>query len=290
MKTSTFEVAAKSRNVHTVTMQADSCDWEQWFLLTGDRHVDNSESDHALQIRHLKQAQERGAGIIDVGDVMDLMQGRNDPRRMKGVGRDSAQVAAYLDQAIADSADFLAPYAESFVVIGRGNHEQSILKNCETDPTERLTERMSMQSGHRVHAGGYGGWVRFIAKWSTKGSLALNLKYFHGSGGGGLMSHGTLATRRMASFIPDADVMVCGHTHDSWLVTLSRERLGHTGKVFLDEQHHVRVPSYKDEYQDGFAGWHVERGAPPKPIGAWWMRLRWRTVCKRLAVDFQRAD
>ena len=84
--------------------------------------------------------------------------------------------------------------------------------------------------------------------------------------------------------------MVCGHTHDSWLVTLSRERLGHTGKVFLDEQHHVRVPSYKDEYGDGFAGWHVERGAPPKPIGAWWMRLRWRTVCKRLAVDFQRAD
>ena len=87
--TSTFEVAAKSRNVHTVTMQADASDWEQWFLLTGDRHIDNGESDHALQIRHLKQAQERGAGIIDVGDVMDLMQGRNDPRPTPFIRRGS---------------------------------------------------------------------------------------------------------------------------------------------------------------------------------------------------------
>jgi hypothetical protein len=25
--------------------------------------------------------------------------------------------------------------------------------------------------------------------------------------------------------------------------------------------------TYKEEYQDGFSGWHVERGAPPKPLG-----------------------
>ena len=285
-----FSIEPRSRNVHQVSMQGDSASWEQWFLLTGDRHVDSAESDHAMQVRHLRQARERGAGVIDVGDVLDAMQGRSDPRRMKGVGRgDSVVVSNYLDRIVVDAADLLAPFADRFVVIARGNHEQSILRHCETDLTERLCERMTMTSGHRVHAGGYGGWVRFVVKWSTKGALSLALKYFHGSGGGGLMSHGTLATRRMASWTPDADVIVCGHTHDQWLVTLSRERLGATGKVYLDEQHHVRVPSYKDEYADGHDGWHVERGAPPKPVGAWWMRLFWKDPKRRLGVDFSRA-
>ena len=285
-----FSVEQKSRNVHQVVMQGDSASWEQWFLLTGDRHVDSADSDHAMQVKHLRQAQERDAGVIDVGDVLDAMQGRSDPRRMKGVGRpDSAIVANYLDRIVVDAAEMLAPYARRFVVIGRGNHEQSILRHCETDLTERLCERISLLSGSKVHSGGYGGWVRFVVRWSTKGGLALNLKYFHGSGGGGLMSHGTLATRRMASWTPDADVLVSGHTHDQWLVTLSRERLGASGKVYLDEQHHVRTPSYKNEYVDGYDGWHVERGAPPKPIGAWWMRLHWIKPMARLGVDFHRA-
>jgi hypothetical protein len=30
---------------------------------------------------------------------------------------------------------------------------------------------------------------------------------------------------------------------------------------------HVRTGTYKDEYSDGAFGWHVERGAPAKPIG-----------------------
>jgi hypothetical protein len=25
--------------------------------------------------------------------------------------------------------------------------------------------------------------------------------------------------------------------------------------------------TYKEEYGEGFSGWHVERGAPPKPLG-----------------------
>jgi hypothetical protein len=285
-----FNVEARSRNVHVVTMESTGSGWEQWFLLTGDRHIDSADSDHRLQIKHLKEAEERNAGIIDVGDVLDAMQGRDDRRRTKGVGRkDSANAVNYLDRIVSDAADLLSPYAHRFVVIARGNHEQSILKHAETDLTERLCERMTYTSGHRVHAGGYGGWVRFVVKWSAKGCLAQTLKYFHGSGGGGMMSHGTLATRRMASFLPDADIIVCGHTHDQWLVTLSRERLGPTGRIYLDEQHHVRVPSYKEEYKDGYDGWHVERGAPPKPLGAWWMRLYWQDPSKRLGCDFTRA-
>ena len=182
----------------------------------------------------------------------------------------------YLDSLVRHAADFYAPYAENFVVIGKGNHETAILKNCETDITERTCERMSQISGHKVHAGGYGGWVHFQAEISTE-RYGLSLKYFHGSGGAALMSFDTLKVRRAAAVTPDADVVVQGHVHKQWFLPLPRERLvldKHGARVVQDIQHHVRVGTYKDEFQDGSAGWHVEQGRGPEVLGAVWMRLR----------------
>ena len=287
-----FDVIEHSRNIHQVqlTVKGDPEAWEHWVLLASDRHHDNPKADWDLERKHLEQVAKRGGSWIDVGDCLDLMAGRWDPRHSKGEVREEYAMASdYLDAVVRGAAEFYAPYSRHLVVMGRGNHEQSILRRHETDCIERLCAHMSQLSGHRVHAGGYGGFVRYSVKFHETEGSALTLRYFHGSGGGGMMSHGTLATRRMASWTPDADVIVCGHTHDQWLVTLSRERLGATGKVYLDEQHHVRVPSYKDEFGDGHDGWHVERGAPPKPVGAWWMRLFWKDPKRRLGVDFSRA-
>jgi hypothetical protein len=33
----------------------------------------------------------------------------------------------------------------------------------------------------------------------------------------------------------------------------------------------IRTPAYKEEYDGGKGGWHVERGAPPKPLGGRWL-------------------
>jgi hypothetical protein len=38
------------------------------------------------------------------------------------------------------------------------------------------------------------------------------------------------------------------------------------------------VGTYKDEYGSGLGGWHIERGAPPKPLGGYWMRLSFSLV------------
>lgn len=293
-----FRVERKSRNIHVVETRIDSVNDSRWFLLSSDRHHDNPHSDHELELKHLREAQERGAGVLDAGDLMCAMGGKFDPRMSKhGVTRPEHALANdYFDSLVRHAADFYAPFARNFVVIGRGNHETAVTKRHETDLTERLCERMSAIAGVPVHSGGYGGWVHFVVRYGPTQVYTANLKYFHGSGGGGIMSMDTLRVRRIASWTPDADVIVGGHTHDQWMMSVERERLKRDSgdyKVEIGTQHHVRCGTYKDEYGDGYGGWHIERGGPPKSLGAVWMRMFLQAMPgdrRRIAFEFTRAS
>jgi hypothetical protein len=271
-----WSVTAPARNIHIVDLVAKSATDHWWFLLSGDRHHDNPHADHELEKKHLDEVVKRKAGWIDVGDLFCAMEGRADPRRSrKGVREEHAMAPDYFDSIVNAAAEFYKPYAQHCVVIGRGNHEASVLKNNETDLTERLCERMSMMSKCKVYPGGYGGWIKFR---TDRGGhrYALNLKYFHGSGGAALMSFDTLKVRRQAAVMPDADVIVQGHVHKQWVMPLARERLisDKAGmRIRHDVQYHVRVGTYKDEFQDGYGGFHVEQGRTPEIIGAVWMKL-----------------
>ena len=272
-----FRVIQHHRNVHTVELDGDSKRDEWVMLLRGDAHHDNPHNLRDLERKHLDECVQKNAGIVDVGDLFCAMQGKFDPRRSKNnVREEDAMAVDYLDSIVRHAADFYSPYAQHFVVIGRGNHETAILKNCETDLTERLCERMSQQSGHKVYSGGYGGGVRFIVRRNTE-RHCLTLKYFHGSGGAALMSFDTLKVRRSAAVTPDADVVVSGHVHKQWVMPLARERLLMDQKgprVVSDIQWHIRTGTYKDEFEDGFAGFHVEQGRTPEIMGAVWMKLK----------------
>ena len=267
-----WTVTEQNRNVHTVRMRATNSKWEQWFLLSSDRHHDNAHTDQALELKHLKMAKERGAGIIDIGDLHCAMQGKWDRRSDLSQCRPEQQEGRYLDTLVECAAGFYAPFAPNFVVIGRGNHESSILKRHETCLCERTCERMSAISGVKVHSGGYGGWIRFVVQINNS-KRRCDMKYYHGSGGGGPVTRGVIQTNRMAVIYPQANIIASGHTHDQWIVPIQREKLLANGDVGQDEALHVRCGGYKDEYADGFGNWHIERGAPPKPLGAMWLRF-----------------
>ena len=285
------------RNVHTLRWNWKSVgEAEAWVLLSSDRHHDNTHTDHNLELKHLKEAQDRGAAIIDVGDQHCAMQGKYDRRKSTTGLRDEYICENYLDALVECAADFYSPYAENFAVIGQGNHETAILKHHETDLTERTCERMSTMSGVKVCGGGYSGWVRLCVQWHGV-KFERKLFYYHGSGGASPMSHGTLNVRRMASWLPDADVVVTGHTHSTFYVPIARSRLRRNSDIENDEQHHVNCGTYKDESGDRFGGWAVEKGMPPKPLGAVWLRLfgfhsrgkSQKDQQKQLGIEFVRA-
>ena len=249
--------------------------WEQWLLVTGDRHWDNRHSDWDLQKKHLELAKERNAPVIDVGDFFCLMQGKYDKRKSSDALRDIHRGEEYFDDIPRTAVDFFKPYASQFAVIGHGNHETAIIKHHQTDVLARFAYRLNSETGSNVQVGGYGGYVkiRFVLPGGVK-RKSLWVRYHHGHGGGGRVTRGTLISQRNAEIYGDADIVVTGHIHERWRMEIVREKITDYGKVVLKPQIHLCTSTYKQEYNIQ-GGWHYERGAPPKPLGGWWVRFTW---------------
>tara|TARA_R100000458_G_C8252405_1_gene229079 strand:+ start:108 stop:974 length:867 start_codon:yes stop_codon:yes gene_type:complete len=262
--------------------------WEQWFLLTSDRHHDNAKCQHKLEKRHLDQALERNAGILDIGDMHCAMESKMDRRANRNNMRDEYNVEDYFDELVNKAVDFYSPYAKNWILISEGNHETAVRKKWGTCLTSRTVAGLNQANKTNIIHGGYGGWVNFVIQ--RHGSKKrFRLKYFHGSGGGGPVTRGVIQTNRQAVYLPDADIIISGHTHDSWQVPIARERINDRGEVYLDEQTHIKMATYKDEYADGTGGWHIERGGPPKPTGGWWLRFYARAK-DDFRYEFHRTD
>jgi len=251
-------------------------DLNQWFLLSSDRHWDNPHSDWKLQKRHLDQARERNAKVLDFGDLFCVMQGKYDRRASKSNVRPEHQSDNYLDAVVNTAVDWFSPYADMFALVSEGNHESAIRRNHETDLIERFVSALNYKNGTHLTRGLYTGWVRFRFIRTNSGkkgtSRVLNLNYTHGYGGGGPVTKGVIQANRKSVYLPDADFCVSGHIHEHWLMTQPRERIAHNGRCYIDEQVHVCLPTYKEEYLMG-QDFHRERGRPPKPLGAYWVRF-----------------
>lgn len=130
MKPKNFKVTPISRSVLTLRLNVKS-GWEQWFLLTSDRHWDNPDSNRDLQRKHIEQAKERDAWIMDFGDFFCLMQGKYDKRANKSKVRPEHQKDNYLDAVVQTGAKWFkdAP----LLLLADGNHDTNILKKHETD-------------------------------------------------------------------------------------------------------------------------------------------------------------
>ncbi len=288
------EIERSQRNVLTIRIPMERrVDWESWFLLSSDRHWDNPKSDHELQKAHLEQALEKDAGVLDLGDLFCAMQGKYDKRSNKSDVRPEHQDGDYLDSLVSTAADFFEPYATHMLLFASGNHEDAIRQRHETNLAERLVARLRdrVPECQAMH-GGYSGFVRFLFHDGQAGGKyrqSINLHYSHGHGGGGPVTKGVIQTNRRATYLPDAHIVCSGHIHEEWQVTLSRLRLGKTGRTHHDEQLHVCLPTYKEEYIDGASGWHARRGAPPKPIGAAWLRFSYSHKHKKVDYEVRRA-
>ena len=257
------------KNIHELRVDGSSFRMGMF----SDIHWDNPKCDWNLLKHDLDFCLKNEIPIMFNGDTFCLMQGAYDPRKMKGDIRPEHNNARYFDSIIETAVDFFLPYANLITVVGYGNHETSIIKRQETDVIQRFVTLLNYKAGSNVMTGGYGGWliVTQLVKASSNITQATKIKYFHGSGGGGLVTKGALNLTRAMEMYEGYDVFTMGHIHENSARNDVRDSINFhptKGYYYNHKQIHSMITgTYKEEYINGLYGWHVERGAPMKPVG-----------------------
>lgn len=262
-----MNIVKTHRNVHEILVKSD----KYKIALLSDLHWDNPKCDRELLKAHLDYCLKENIPVMINGDFFCLMQGRGDNRRNKSDIRPEHNNARYLDSIVTTAVDWFEPYAKIITVIGYGNHETAIIKFQETDLLARFVDLLNYKCGSNVQTGGYGGWLNIKMNWRDKLIRKVVIKYFHGSGGGGIVTKGNINLTRALQMYEGMDVFTMGHIHENLARNDVRETLkfGTTSGTTLHHHpvHMIVSGCYKEEFTDGFGGWHVERGAPIKPLG-----------------------
>lgn len=261
-------------NKHKIVFKGNPSHDKAGLFICSDLHWDNPKCDRKLLKSHFDKAKELGAPIFVNGDFFCAMQGKYDPRRSKKDILPEHNKANYLDALVNTAVEWFAPYKDNLVLIGQGNHETAILKNLETDLLTRFVERYNYSTGAQCHTGGYGGHLVVQFEEPDGRRMSYVIKYFHGSGGGGVVTKGVIQNNRMATFIRGVDCITQGHVHQAYAHFDPIEQFNVSNmSVRKKNLLHLRTPTYKEEYQDQSGGFHVERGRPPKPLGGCYMDI-----------------
>jgi UDP-2,3-diacylglucosamine pyrophosphatase LpxH len=263
-------------------------DANQRFLLLSDLHIDNPKCDRKLLLKVLNQAKEQNAIILIFGDLFCLMQGKGDPRRSKADIRPEHNKPNYIDTVVKDTASILKPFANNIALIADGNHETSIIKHIEVDPIDYLLNYMHKYNPQIQHAG-YQGFVRLNTYVKATNSNSKNIDiFFHHGAWGGAVTKGVMSVNRYASIVK-SDVVVSGHTHDTWYVEHPFYEMKKNGEVVQKTQYHIKTGTFKQEYlvPNGF---QIEKQVMPKPLGGWWMDFIVGKTNFPERLQFQKAD
>jgi len=258
-----------SKNVHELLLEGS----EVRIAMLSDLHWDNPHADRDMIKRHLDYCVKENIPVMINGDMFCLMQGRGDNRRNKSDIRPEHNNAMYLDSIVNTAVEWFMPYAHIIKLIGYGNHETAIIKFQETDILQRFVDNLNFRAQSNIQVGGYGGWLVVKQAFSpgSTTSFTTKIKYFHGSGGGGIVTKGAINLTRALETYENFDVFTMGHIHENSCrndVRDTLEKHAVTGYTLKQKQLHLMLTgTYKEEYGDGSKGWHVERGAPIKPLG-----------------------
>lgn len=249
------------------------CDWpefgadsEAWVCIQSDEHKDSPSHIEPLWREHMAESAAHGAVNLSFGDMFDAIGGRYDKRRSAdGVKPEHAGRDDYYDSIAQGVADALAPYARQYGLLGRGNHETSVIRHAGTDLTARLADKL------RPHgfAGAVGGYVGYVEL--RFGGQSQLLWWSHGRRGSSPVTRGVINTNRRAVWLASPDIVVSGDSHDGWLVPIARERINGQKEKETFNQLHIQCPSYCRSTSD--VGYVAENEMPPKPIGCWWLRF-----------------
>ena len=276
-------------NIHELKLEGTKAR----IAMFSDIHWDNPKCDWKLLKKDFEYCVKESIPIHINGDMFCLMQGQGDRRKNKSDIRPEHNNSKYLDSIVETAVEWWSPYSHLITVIGYGNHETAIIKWQETDILARFVKLLNLKNHSNVMVGGYGGWfiVNQIVrkKPTTKDSTrSIKIKYFHGSGGGGVVTKGALNLTRALEMYEDFDVFTMGHIHENAARNDARDMCTQGASTYrhVQKQLHMMITgTYKEEYGTGGKGWHIERGAPVKPTGGRILTIEYKRINTKNSGD-----
>lgn len=219
--------------------------------LFSDLHIGAANIDYDLMKEELEDARERKSRILINGDLMDLILPKDHKRFQPDVlcpelvGRRDV-----LNATVKMVVRILKPYADLIDLIGCGNHETAVEKYHAADPLAMIVEELQRHAKHKIHYGGYNGFVDYRISTtrgkSPRGSRYL-IFYHHGGGGAAPVTKGTIDFARLA--YTRADVRWIGHKHNRfWDHVRTLECPMDGDKPFMRDVLHIMTGSYMDTY------------------------------------------
>lgn len=224
-------------------------------IWVSDAHFDSDKSEVGFLHSVLKKYPDDY--IVIGGDSIDVMQGRNDRRAMKG-GKFNRP----------DYFDAVADYVKSEIrdryehrIIGwlRGNHDNDIIRHQEVD---LIGKRIAGDTP----VGDTAGYI-VVGIERAKGHYARTVIYYqHAPSSGGARSKGMLSVDIIRGKHPDASVYISEHIHNTWVHPENKEKfIMQTLRPVNELQWFVQNTTLKDEFKGERNHFYHERvkGGPP---------------------------
>lgn len=249
-------------------------------FLCSDFHLGSANADHDRIISDLERAKAVGARVLVNGDVFDAI-GPKDRRYDLVCLHPSVQRSKDLATAITNMAfDLLAPYAGIIDLMGVGNHEESWVSYCNSDPVRLLINRLNGEAGGKIKHASFWGYIKtsFVVPGHRK-RPKHKLLYLHGTGGDSPVTKGTIDMNRKGRNW-SYDCLTFGHKHNKVCMVDQIADVSDSGQYLEREQLQLQTGSYYQNYRQLSdaevldQSYAARSGHPPKPLGGVFLIMR----------------
>lgn len=210
--------------------------------LFSDIHYDSPDCDRETLRKHLNFCLKDQRYIMFGGDLFDAILLKDQKRAVPHLLENTD---AQLNKKLDDIYNFLKPYQHLILFMGRGNHEESIIKYNGLDVLQMLATMLNMGQEHKILVGNYANFLRFTAKDPTGKVCFYDIFQHHGAGGSAPQTKGMLDFQQIAKGV-NADLIWIGHKHSA-IVDYSTPimSVNTQGDVVLKNRQCIETPSYQ---------------------------------------------
>lgn len=210
--------------------------------LFSDVHYDSPDCDRETLKKHLDFCLKDGRYILFGGDLFDAILLKDIKRAVPHLVENTD---AQLNKKLDDIYNFLKPYQSQILFMGRGNHEESVLKFNGLDVLSMLATMLNMGQEHKILVGNYANFLRFSAKDSSGKMCFYDIYQHHGAGGNAPVTKGIIDWNRIGKSVC-ADLIWTGHRHNAIIdasdpiLTINTQ-----GDIVMKNRQCIQTPTYQ---------------------------------------------